>query len=192
MKEETEAPPHVSAGGTTEIRLRSQLFPFQRPQVEPSSHPQRRQTLDRDVNWRGWMCQRAAAACRATAALSVINARAMKSRSDSLPFTHDADPIFNFFRFETFLQLIERKKQFFRLVFFSLLTPAGTKDGKSQNVFFSLSFNPPVTFSTARRCASTGWRTSFGPSKETFCTRRALSTSGRSLQARCPTLDLER
>lgn len=85
------------------------------------------------------MCQRAAAACRATAALSVINARAMKSRSDSLPFTHDADPIFNFFRFETFLQLIERKKQFFRLVFFFSFNSSWNQRRKVSECFFFLS-----------------------------------------------------
>lgn len=50
--------------GTIKICLRSQLFRFQQPQVEPLSHLQRRQTLDRDVNWSGWMCHCAATTCR--------------------------------------------------------------------------------------------------------------------------------
>lgn len=124
-----------------------------------------------------------------TADLGVINTLTMKGRADSLLFTRD--PIFNFLLrdlFETHSVLFypnsdrhwnDRRK----------FSDCG--DGLLF-LFVSCFFNPSAIFSTGRRCASTAWRTSCGPSRGTFCTRRGLSTSGRSLPARCPTLDLER
>lgn len=48
-----------------------------------------------------------------------------------------------------------------------------------------------VTSWMVQQCAFIEWKMWSGPSKETSCTRRDLSTSGQSLQARCPTPDQE-
>lgn len=178
---ETEAPSSVSERGTTSCSLSSNL----KWNLEVIGSAAKLLTVmltgvDGCVSARPRRVE-------GTADLGVINTLTMKGRTDSLLFTHH--PVFNFLH----------RDLFSTHSFCFPPTAAETTDGKSQTAMtdcffflFPASFNPPVIFSTGRPCASTAWRTSSGPSRGTFCTRRGLSTSGRSSPARCPTLDLER
>lgn len=166
------------------------------PQVEPLTHVHWSPTLDRDLNSSGWMCHCGAPTCWGQLWSLGWNAFSKLTLSGwKTTMTHCSlytTPTSIIFCFETFCNSSSETTVF---CFNSTHQRNNRRKVSDCDEWLFSVFLPvlsPVIFSTGRQCASTAWRTLSGPSREISCTRRGLSISGRSLQARCPIHDLER